>query len=77
MSATRAIDSLTMRSAVASETQSGTTGPNPINGNSSPAHDTSLVGSSMLRLAENAIVKNRAVSSVEPMSEDNSGARHQ
>jgi hypothetical protein len=65
-SAINAMASFTPQSATASDTQSGTTGPSPRSGSASFAQETSLPGSTKASAAEKAMVKNSAVSTVEP-----------
>ena len=71
-----AIESLTVQSATAKDTQSGETGPAPKSGSISFAQETSFDGSSPASADENAMVKNIAVSSEEPIKVEASGARH-
>jgi hypothetical protein len=67
---------LTIQSAVASDTQSGATGPAPKIGSASFAQDTSFEGSNHVKAPENAMEKNSAVSTDAPTSVDTSGAFH-
>ena len=71
--------SLTNQSANASVTQSGAIAPTFMNGTASQAQEiaASAFEPKIATVAENAMVKNNAVSSADPTSVEISGARHQ
>lgn len=74
--ANSASDSFTAQSAMANDTQSGASGPMPRTGKITAAQLTSPCGSSGINSAENAMVKNRIVSTEEPTKVDTKGAFH-
>ena len=78
ISAMSATENFTIQSAIPSDTQSGYSAPTVISGAVSHAQDISSLAApeKMVTLAEKAIVKNRAVSRIDPTTVEASGARH-